>query len=553
VAASQQSAARAAEVELVRILAEAASLQDAGERLLALIAERFDWAAGTLWLADEDQRLLRWAQDWGRDDPAIRTFLELGRRLTFAPGVGVPGEIWASGEPVWLETLEHDERFLRTEGATRAGLRSAVAMPVLAPSGVIGVLEFVSRSPRRPEPALLDLLGTVGRQVGQYVGRWRAERRLRTVEERATAVMQAALDCIVCMDERGAVVDFNPAAEETFGYRREDALGRELADLIIPPDLRAAHRAALVRHLATGEPRILNRRLELTGMRADGSLFPVELTVTRIAGADGTAPMFAGFVRDITERRRSREELTRLLEREHETARTLQLALLPSALPDIPGHELAVRYVPGTQGSVAGGDWYDAFALPDGRFGVVIGDIVGRGIPAAATMGRLRNALRAYAIDGAAPGDVLARVHRLSDAFEELPFATLLYLVLDAATGEGRFAAAGHLPPLLVTPDAGAAYVPLRPGPPLGAPAAGGWPEARLVLEPGSLLVLYTDGLVEEPERPLTQGLQELARAAERQAGGLEALTDGILADVGAGRSRPDDIALLSLRSTRAA
>ena len=552
-AASQQSAARAAEVELVRILAEAATLQDAGERLLRLIAERFDWAAGTLWLADDDRRLLRWAQDWGPDDPAIRAFLDVGRRLTFAPGAGVPGEVWASGTAAWLESLDDDERFLRTEVAARAGLASAVALPVLAPAGVIGVLEFVGRSRRPPEPALLEQLGTVGRQVGQYVGRWHAERRLRTVEERASAVMQAALDCIVCMDERGVVVDFNPAAEETFGFRREDALGRELAELIIPPDLRAAHRSALVRHLATGEARILNRRLELTGMRSDGSLFPVELTVTRIAGADGAAPMFAGFVRDITERRRSREELTRLLEREHETARTLQLALLPDALPDVPGHELAVRYLPGTQGSVAGGDWYDAFALPDGRFGVVIGDIVGRGIPAAATMGRLRNALRAYAIDGDPPGEVLARVHRLSDAFEDLPFATLLYLVLDASTGEGRFASAGHLPPLLVPRGGEAAYVPLRPGPPLGAPVAGGWPEARLTLDPGALLVLYTDGLVEEPGRPLTEGLLELARAAGRQAGDIEALTDGILADVAGGLTRPDDIALVTLRSTRAA
>jgi serine phosphatase RsbU (regulator of sigma subunit) len=327
-------------------------------------------------------------------------------------------------------------------------------------------------------------------------------------------------------------------------------VGAELAALIIPPELREAHRTALARHLATGEDRILNRRLELTGMRADGSTFPVELTVTKLGGPDGAAPMFAGFVRDITERRRSRDELTRLLEREHETARTLQRALLPEALPDIPGHELAVRYVPGTQGNLAGGDWYDAFALPDGRFGVVIGDIVGRGIPAAATMGRLRNALRAYAIDGAPPVEVVTRVHRLSDAFDDVPFATLLYLLLDATSGEGHYASAGHLPPLLVPAGGPAAYASRRPGPPLGAPADDGWPEERLVLSPGSTLILYTDGLVEESGRPLGDGLAELARAAGREAESVEALTDQILADLAPGRSRPDDIALLTLRAT---
>jgi PAS domain S-box-containing protein len=426
-----------------------------------------------------------------------------------------------------------------------------VALPLLAPAGVIGVLEFVSRSRRRPEPDMLDLLGLVGRQVGQYVGRWRAERRLQTVQERATAVMNAALDCIVSIDERGVVIDFNPAAEETFGYTRAEAVGAELAELIIPPDLRYAHRAALARHLATGEARILNRRLELRGMRADGSTFPAELTVTRLGEPGRAAPMFAGFIRDITERQRSRDELARLLEREHETARTLQRALLPESLPDIPGHELAVRYVAGTQGSVAGGDWYDAFALPDGRFGFVIGDIVGRGIPAAATMGRLRNALRAYAIDGAAPDEVVARVHRLTDAFEDVSFATLLYLLLDASSGEARYAAAGHLPPLVVPARGEAAYAWLRPGPPLGAPAAVGWPEERLVLEAGSTLVLYTDGLVEAPGRPLGEGLAELARAARAGSGGVEALTDRILTYLAVDRGWPDDIALLTLRSRR--
>jgi serine phosphatase RsbU (regulator of sigma subunit) len=207
--------------------------------------------------------------------------------------------------------------------------------------------------------------------------------------------------------------------------------------------------------------------------------------------------------------------------------------------------------VAGTQGSVAGGDWYDAFALPDGRFGVVIGDIVGRGIRAAATMGRLRNALRAYAIDGDAPTDVLLRLHRLTEAFDDVPFATVLYLMLDASTGEGRLATAGHLPPLLVGPGGDAGYASLCPGPPLGAPAAGGWPEARLLLEPGALLVLYTDGLVEEPGRPLADGLAQLARAATRLDGDIEAVTDGILADLTEGRTRPDDIAVLSLRSKR--
>jgi PAS domain-containing protein len=240
VPAPQRPSDRAAEVELVRILAEAATIEDAGERVLHLLAERFDWTAGTLWLADDDERLLRWAQDWGRDEPEISAFLALtaGSRSPRAPGsLGTCGpRARRSGSRRSTMTGASCAARLRP----RADLRSAVALPVIAPTGVIGVLEFVSRSHRRPEADVMDLLGVVGRQVGQYVGRWQAERRLQTVQERARAVMNAALDCIVSIDEHGVVMDFNPASEETFGYTRAEAVGTELAQLIIPPDLRDA-------------------------------------------------------------------------------------------------------------------------------------------------------------------------------------------------------------------------------------------------------------------------------------------------------------------------
>jgi PAS domain S-box-containing protein len=237
----------------------------------------------------------------------------------------------------------------------------------------------------------------------------------------------------------------------------------------------------------------------------------------------------------------------RLFDREHRTAETLQRALLPSSLPDLPGYSLAVRYVPGTQGDAAAGDFYDAFALPDGRFGIVIGDIVGRGIAAAATMGLVRNALRAYAVYADGPGEVLQRLYGMTDAYGDVPFATVLYLVFDPATGRGAYATAGHLPPLLVGAE-GSEYVTGAPCPPLGSPPPAACAEHAVVLAPGSMLVLYTDGLVEDPSKPLEEGLRELARVAARPSPDLEALADDIVAEHSASRVRPDDIALLALR-----
>ncbi len=123
----------------------------------------------------------------------------------------------------------------------------------------------------------------------------------------------------------------------------------------------------------------------------------------------------------------------RLYAREHATAETLQRALLPATLPELPGYELVVRYVPSDTRDHAGGDWYDAFQLPDGRFGIVIGDVGGRGMEAAATMGQLRNALRAYAIKASGPAAVLDDLHALVAASAgTITFATVVYVVIDA-------------------------------------------------------------------------------------------------------------------------
>jgi PAS domain S-box-containing protein len=139
--------------------------------------------------------------------------------------------------------------------------------------------------------------------------RKRAEQELRRSEARKAAILDSALECIVTIDHEGCITEFNPAAERTFGYRRDEVLGQQLADVIIPPALRGGHRQGFARYLATGEARVLGKRIEMTAVRADGSEFPTELAITRIP-LDGP-PSFTGFLRDITERKQSEEELRR--------------------------------------------------------------------------------------------------------------------------------------------------------------------------------------------------------------------------------------------------
>ena len=150
----------------------------------------------------------------------------------------------------------------------------------------------------------MDVLGS---QVGQFVARRQAEAEVRASESRLRAMLEAALDAVVVMDHRGRVLDWNHAAETTFGWRAHEAVGHDMADLIVPPGLRASHRKGLARFLETERPVILDRRLELTGMHKNGTEFPVELTITRI-GLPG-APTFTGYLRDITDRKRDEAEL----------------------------------------------------------------------------------------------------------------------------------------------------------------------------------------------------------------------------------------------------
>jgi PAS domain S-box-containing protein len=141
--------------------------------------------------------------------------------------------------------------------------------------------------------------------------RHRTEQKLRRSDAMKKAILESALDCIITIDHEGRIVDFNPAAERVFGYARDSAIGELMADLIIPPSLRTRHWQAMSNHLLTGESTVLNRRLEMNAMRADGTEFPVELAISRME-VDGR-PLFAGYLRDITERKRSEQEMAKLV------------------------------------------------------------------------------------------------------------------------------------------------------------------------------------------------------------------------------------------------
>ncbi len=316
------------------------------------------------------------------------------------------------------------------------------------------------------------------------------------------------------VDKRTTVRFANPAAGELLGVPPEQLVGQ-----------------------AFGLPLASDGATDVNVPAEDGSVRTLALRVTPLGAGDQLVTLF-----DVSGR-------TRLYEHEHRLVESLQRSLLLDRMPEIPGVALAARYVAGDSIARVGGDWYDAIPLGRGRLGLAIGDVAGHGIDSAALMSELRNALRAYALEHPSPALVVQRLDELLLRLEPAGMATLAYLVYDPASSTLTFAAAGHPYPLLSCPDGSVTYLDRGRSLPLGTGLPEQRPQSSVHLPPGSLLVLYTDGLIERRGRSLDSGFAELAESL--RSGGVEpeAACERILADLLATDPPMDDVALLVMRT----
>ncbi len=239
-------------------------------------------------------------------------------------------------------------------------------------------------------------------------------------------------------------------------------------------------------------------------------------------------------------------ENQRLYERERRIAETLQRRLLPQELPAIPRVGMAVRYLPGAAGVNVGGDWFDAVRLPDGKAGIAVGDVMGRGVRAASVMGQVRTAFRAYALRGATPKSVVERLNRLIPTLDADHFSTMIYLHWDPRERLARLVRAGHPPPVIASPGQPPAFLDSEVAIPLGVLPVASYRNTRVYLEPGTMLVFYTDGLVEQDEN-LRIGLERLRRCVPRAGTDLEVVCDQVLKGMRLADAT-DDVALLVVR-----
>ena len=237
---------------VARALAEAESFEDGAPRLLEAIARPLGRQVAQFWSMGDDGRLHCVAQ-WHEDGTDFGEFERVSREMALERGEGLPGEVWEGGRPVWLGDAVARGTFLRLKEARAADLHGGMAFLVSNGDERLGVIELFSREIRERDPELYSLIEALGRQIGEFLEALRAEQAVRVSEARKRAVLDSSLDAVITIDHEGRVVEFNRAAERLFGYAEDAAVGEELAELVIPPGLRARHREGLRRYLESGE------------------------------------------------------------------------------------------------------------------------------------------------------------------------------------------------------------------------------------------------------------------------------------------------------------
>ena len=302
-----------------QIIADSKSSPETLRTVLAEVSRALHWSYATYWELDPASDGLRAHHSWVASEGSFSEFDRKTKASVFRRGEGFPGRVLQTGRPHWESDLATPAVYPRSAEASAEGLHSAFGIPVRTADRFFGVLEFFAEDILPPDQALLNAAQGVGYQLGEFLARARAMDAEHQSEVRKASILDTALDSIVTSDQTGAIIEFNAAAEATFRYRKQDVIGRQMADLIIPPKYRERHRQGMKRYLATGEAHVLGQKIEIEAMRSDGSEFPVELAIVRVP-LPGPA-FFTAYIRDLTERKRLEADQARLLEESKEANR----------------------------------------------------------------------------------------------------------------------------------------------------------------------------------------------------------------------------------------
>ncbi len=572
----------------------ASSSEAPADQLLEALCRRLQWDVAALWGVEADGSLICRAVWTAPDHPAEAIVQEKMRDPAHDSG-GLARLVMERGEPAWFTDLSSNTRFM-SEAISADDLVSACAFPIRYAGQCVGAVKMMSRLQKEPDPDLIELIRAVSGHIGEILHALEqaaerdllveelesTQRRLefllranrivseathyvQTLERLAEVAVPALGDlCLIdVIDDHGLI--------RRLVARHADASKQHLANELLihfAPDPRGQHPSVDV--MLTGKSRwsaeMSDEFLRSTS-RGDRHFailkelsFTSYMTVPLMVGSDvkGTVTLVsAGSGRRYSVRElEGAEELAaqiagvveraRVFDREHHISHTLQRSLLPDRLPLVAGLVLAARYVPAADDVEVGGDWYDVVPLEGGSAALVVGDVQGHDMVAAAVMGQLRHGLALLLSEGTAPSAALSRLNTFLIGSDIDHMATVLVAILEPSSRSLTLASAGHPAPIAVGTD-GARIVDVPPGPPLGVDRAQ-FPEKAASIG-DETLVLFTDGLVERRFRHPDEGMDLLLRAATSTTHqDPNQLVDHILTQLVGNDQGTDDIAMLAVR-----
>jgi GAF domain-containing protein/anti-sigma regulatory factor (Ser/Thr protein kinase) len=547
------------------------ALEDLLAELLERIAEILHADTAAFLLLDEEAGVVV-----ARAAKGIEEEVQQGVRIPL--GKGFAGRVAAERRPIFLPDVRHAD--VLNPILREKGIRSLLGVPLLVEGRVIGVLHVGSLTPREFTDQDRDLLQLAADRAALAIDHARLYEEERAARERAERNAETLAAVQRVTDAALAYLSIDELLDELL-IRTRDVLHADTAAILMLESngqmLRARAAKGIEEEVEQGvripvgggfagrvaaerrpifianvdHSNVLNPILREKGIR---SLLGVPLLVEgRVIGVlhvgSLTPREFTDDDRHLLQLAADRAALAidhAQLYEQRRVAEALQRTLLPQEIVGIAGIEAAVRYLPAAQASSLGGDWYDVFPLTGGAVGIAVGDVVGRGLPAAALMAQLRTALRAYAFDGHLPTQVVDRLNRILAYLSPATMTTATYLVLDLEREQVHMVNAGHPPPLVIPPEGEAYYLPSTGGVALGASRASRYDERACALPAGSTLVLYTDGVVEVRGESLDDGLERLRQIASRKHAGVEALCDAVIQEMVADGRPADDVALLA-------
>jgi PAS domain S-box-containing protein len=478
-----------ASMEVSARLQSAQGVRQALGDILPALCERLDWIFAALWRVEPgtDPLELRCVDVWQRTGVTDAPLVDGTLRSRLTAGVGLAGRALRRQEPVVVTDPGHDRTLPRRRVFAAAGIRTAVALPLLGANGVHGAVELLSTEYREVDEHLTGLLTTIGRQIGQFLDRTAAEEEIRRSEARYRSLVEAtALDVWRCAVDGGVITDM-PWWRSVTGQSAEELLGLGWLDAVLADDRATVETAWTV---ARDSGTVYEDEYRIHA--ADRRILTVVVRAVPIV-EDGRLVEWMGTTEDVTDERRANAARIELAE-------SLQASLLPPRLPQVPRLDLAALYEPGGEDLAVGGDFYDLYPTSATEWTAVVGDVCGTGPAAVAVTAAARHALHGLSMHATSPAATLAGLNRtlLSDPADRRPFLTAVKLRIEptAATVRVTVACAGHPLPLRVRADGTVEPVGV-PGMLLGVFDDVSLTDVTVDLDDGETLVLYTDGLTE--------------------------------------------------------